>query len=571
MDISSIEIGYIESCAYFYELATEYFGTDSVSASAETRQKARKWLEKNFISIDLRRKDLSEYLGNQVSDKDFFDFLETCYNKLTAEKTAQKELFEQNASGFSDDIKEALSNLIEYDHYQKPFSENGKDVHFIIEETASFRRVLTLIDADPLPKSKFDCMVCKTLLFDEQNSRYRLIGVLENWDDDTTKDFTISFSDARIDTTVTNVLSTLSFCSAWDVITRAASDILSKYSLSDDYCNKQEKAIVPLLANLCNLTPWACLPEEFDTYDFSVLKELLAKYNYKKPLNVLEKTINTTHERKRERLAKKLFALLNRQKYEPLWREIYNLISASQCGYPDAVPILCNKEILYETREKIQKRMEAHGYSGNYPDFTKKGSISGLHSVTSGFSPYIVGMEKNVVFHIHFSEFLQNDSISVEIFCGTEMLKKDETSGDIYSCMFEADGRRLINTVYFDVYDREDPLSYMSNDPNDFVDVAVKKAEVKKLTKAERQKTNMQHFPLLKMFLFCLFGGGFAFGILMTIAMILLAFVINLTAGVPQPFASLFGDGFWLKCFLFSSFGFGGLFGIFMVLAFKKQ
>ncbi|MBQ5626140.1 MAG: DUF3878 family protein, partial [Paludibacteraceae bacterium] len=99
---------------------------------------------------------------------------------------------------------------------------------------------------------------------------------------------------------------------------------------------------------------------------------------------MLEKISNTTHEKKRDRLTNKLLALLNRRKYEPLWREIYKLISASQCGYPDAVPVLCNKEILHETREKIQKRMEAHGYSGNYPDFMKKGSINGLHSVTSG-------------------------------------------------------------------------------------------------------------------------------------------------------------------------------------------
>lgn len=570
MDISTIEIGYIESCAYFYEQATECFGTDPVSASAETLQKTRKWLERNFIPVDMRRKDLSEYLGKQVSDKDFFEFLEACYNRLSSINETRKETFEQNASKLNDNVKDAVFGLIEYDHYCKPFSENGKDIHFIIEETASFRRVLTLVDADPLPKSKFDCIVCKTLLFDEPSNRYQLVSVLENWEDDTTKDCTIAFSDARIDTTVTNALSTLSLCSAWDIVTHAASDILQKHSLPGDYCNEQEKAVLPILADLCSLTPWAYISEEFEASDFSVLRKLLTKYNYTKPLNIIEKINNTTHEKKRDRLTNKLLALLKRQQYEPLWREIYNLISASQCGYPDAVPVLCNKEILHETREKIQKRMEAHGYSGNYPDFMKKGSITGLHSVTSGFSSYIVGMEKNVVFHIHFSEVLQNEEIAIEIFCGTEILRKDETSGDIYSCMFEADGRRLINTIYFVVYDRDDPLSYLSNDPIDFVDIAVKKAEIKKLTKFEREKANMQKFPLLKMFLFCLFGAGFAFGILMTIYMILLAFVINLFAGVEQPFTSLFGDGFWVKSFLFSSLGFGGLFGIFMVFAFRK-
>ena len=153
------------------------------------------------------------------------------------------------------------------------------------------------------------------------------------------------------------------------------------------------------------------------------------------------------NSKKRENRIRKLVSRLNSQKYEPLFRELYGRIARSQEEYPVRAEACCPPELLREKRAKIQTGMESLGYTGSYPDFIKCGTIRGIHPVGSYEKLYFVGMEKRAVFHIHCREFVVGEGLGIEFLCGTELLRKGESAGDICSCLFNAGGRRYFKTV----------------------------------------------------------------------------------------------------------------------------
>ncbi|MGN0493295.1 MAG: hypothetical protein ACI4F7_06565, partial [Acutalibacteraceae bacterium] len=299
------------------------------------------------------------------------------------------------------------------------------------------------------------------------------------------------------------------------------------------------------------------------------LKEYISKYGYKKPLKLAIFLENQPPDsRKRERISKRLLNTLNKRKYEPLWREIFGLIKESQSEYPSQAELFCNAKLLAETRGEIQRLMEAEGYSGTYPDFHKKGSIKGVRLAESYNMDYLVGAEKNAVFRVHCTEEAFNGNLSVELLCGSELLKKNEAEGDIYSCTFDARGRRFFTTVSYNSGVEED--SEIQDSLGQKVKIAAKRAELKRLTKEERKALYGFDMPYLRIFAAIFIFAGGLFGIFMTLGLMLMAVLFALIDGQPQTVPSMITDIPWWFCLVFSWVTFGGAMGIITVLSKRK-
>lgn len=553
-------------CALAYEAATENFDTEPVSADAKTQKKICKWIYKNYLS----REAFGELFAEsdiEMSDSDFLELAKQCLDKARMLQEAEKDNLRNLLINLDEKVINAFERLTNDTFYFTHFYKKDNNIKIPVDGATSFTHFLVLENAKNVPDVAFHHLWNAKVSFDNETNRYILSGVLDNWDTDTETEFEITFSDAHIETTVMSAVSAFDNESPWDYLIDIAENIIRKYSFSADYLNEKEKAILPLVAELCKLSVYAYKPEEFNTADFSVLKGYLSKYKYIKELKNLSKVEKNYFAKNHFTIISDFVAMLNDQKYEPLWRELFALITDSQKDYPQFTPAIYNEEVLNKARKKIQQLMEENGYSGTYPDFIKTGSLKGIRTVNSYNSPYTVGFEKNVVSHIHCAEQLLEQEISINIICGTELLKEYENSGDIFSCMFAANGRRLFNTITFNVYDGEKTFI---NKADKIFSTAIKKAELRKLTKQEQKEFNKTTPSLVAVFLFCLFVLGLGFGILFTIAMIGFTFLIEIIDGGNTDLLSFIMDELWLKIFLFAFLGFGGAMGIFMVLALKR-
>lgn len=566
INIDSISNPTACECAVAYEAATDSFEQDPVFADINTQKKICKWMQKYYMSREAFGELFAE-TDEKMSDSEFLKLAKQCLDKVRMLQEAEKEKFRKYAVNLNEETRNAVEKIVNDTLYFTHFYKEGNNIKIPVDSAPSFTHFLVLENAENVPEVAFHHLWNAEVSFDNESNRYILSGVLDNWDTDTESDFEITFSDAHTEITVMSAVSAFWHESPWDYLIEIAENIIRKYSFSADYLNKKEKDLLPLLAELCKFSVYAHKPEEFNTADFSNLKGYLSKYQYTKALKALSKVEEKYFSKNYLALSSNFVSMLNRQKYEPLWRELFALIADTQKDYPQYAPAFYNEAVLEQARKKIQQLMEANGYTGTYPDFIKTGSLKGIRTVNSYNSPFTVGFEKNVVYHIHCTEQLLEQEISINIVCGTELLKEYENSGDIFSCMFAANGRRLFSTITFNVYDGE--KSFV-NKTEKIVVTAIKKAELQKLTKQERKEFNKPTPSLVSVFLFCLFVLGLGFGILFTIAMIGFTFLIEIIDGGNTDLLSFIIDELWLKIFLFTSLAFGGAMGIFMVLALKR-
>lgn len=568
MDINTSNISNptVCECALAYEAATENFDLEPTNATPREQKKICKWIYKYYLSREAFG-ELFADSNRELSDTEFLDFAKQCLDKVRLLQEAEKDNLRNLLIDFNEKAINAFERLTNDTFYFTNFYTNGNDIKIPVDGATSFTHFLVLENADNVPDVAFHCMWNAKVFFDNEANRYILSGVLDNWDTDTETEFEITFTDAHVEITVMSAVSAFDRESPWDYLIDIAENIIRKYSFSADYLNEKEKAILPLIAELCKFSVYAYKPEEFNTANFSILKGYLSKYKYTKVLKALSKVEEKYFSKNQFTLLSNFVSMLNCQKYEPLWRELFALITDSQKDYPQFIPTIYHEEILKQVRKKIQQLMEANGYSGTYPDFIKTGSLKGIRTVNSYNSPFTVGFEKNVVSHIHCAEQLLEQEISINIVCGTELLKEYENPGDIFSCMFAAEGRRLFSTITFNVFDGE--KSFINKADTIFA-AAIKKAELRKLTRQERKEFNKTTPSLVAVFLFCLFALGLGFGILFTIAMMGFTFLIEIIDGGNTDLLSFIMDEMWLKSFLFTSLGFGSAMGIFIVLALKR-
>lgn len=549
MNITEFDNESIIWLADCYETATAVFDVEPVCASAKVQKRIRKWAEK----YRLDGKNAAQYIGKNVSDEVFIGLLKECYDKIQTEKAYDRQIFDGLSADFTDETKSAVLKLFGNYIYYNDISIIGTDVHINVDVSAGYIVTLILQNASGAPEGEFEYLYFDENSLKKKDDEYIIFGKADCYEDSPAP-FEIHFSGLKTDIKLFKPGLCSFDLTPWAQLKSVAGSVLSRCSLGVNYANEYENKLMPLAAEICKLEYFFYIPEESELNDFRILKSYIVKHGFNELLPFINKLKNVgLNEKKKERISKKLIDKLNTQKYEPLWRELYNLFDDVQADYPSYADLFVSPQLLEKTRTDIQKLMESHGYSGQYPDFIKKGSLHGVHLAESYDESYFVGAKKNAVYHIHCNEESDMQCLNIEFVCGTEFLKKGETPGDIYSCMFNAKGRRLCQTV---CYDSNISLERKAN-------IAVKKAEIKNLTKEERKESCFYDTrSLLFIFSFFFLAAGGAFGVLMTAGFMIIEAVLCLIFADLQAFIPIFLDTPWWAILFGSWILFGLIMGI---------
>ncbi|MBQ3085162.1 MAG: DUF3878 family protein [Clostridia bacterium] len=554
--LSKIDYNFIELFATAYEVSRNVFDTEPSEASARLQKKIRKWATKTYLEGESFPKLVAEKVAKTVSDADFIAFLKACHDHVEEKGTHQRTLFDQSSADLSEEVRHAVWSLIEEKWSYNRIRTVGANAELEVESSYSYTRTLTLINASCIPE-KYDALSFENATLIKQDGEYRLIGEAflddKESEDNTAFPFALRFTDATVRVELHRADEGAFNPKPWEHLVAIASNIYEKTYLPGDYLNEQEKALLPLLKELKRLSVWE--DKDKDLITFPLLRGYFEKYGYHELLPHLDVFSIS-------RCDDKLLEKLNRKKYEPLWRELFELVTASQEGYPAET---CSSERWAELRACVQEELEARGYSGQYPDFIKHGAVRGLRLAldAEGRSYFVCG-EKNVTFYIHCREFYDEDYKAIDFSCGTALLRKNETAEDIHACRFAAKGRRFYRSFCY-----EDPAQPETDDMlESMIDVAAKRAELRRLTKQDRQMLSNGNDTVSSLWIFWLtflvFGGLFT-AIFMPLMMIF-GFLVLWIGGAPEAFLEI---PWWLMI-LISWIGAGGGMGLVSLFISRK-
>lgn len=556
MDVSNIDIEIIDEFDTFYMLICGVLNADKDNPSPKMQKKIRKKLYNDFLRNGNYPKRVSKFFSNDVSDSDFIDFFKSCSEYISTYGNAQMQRFDKAASSLAEDVKDALWSFMSL---SSPIAhdKSANTVTAVLENSNAFCRTLTLHGAT-CPDILYDFISFDggSLVFCD--GVYKLAGMATNYDGETEIPFIISFTHASVSTQIFDATKTSFANDPWTHLEIIATSIVDKQAFPGEHFNEKEKKILPLLFDLCRLTFWSPVHEEYKHKDFDALSELFTRHGGDRLIPLLgELSANYTDPKTRTRIQSRLNSQLNKKKYEPLWREIYDIIRDSQSSYPASAEFFCSNE-RKELSKKIERLLTERGYTGEYPDFYKKGAIKGIRLANSYNETFLITGEKNVEFYIHCDEDSYENTLSVQFLCGTALLRKNEETEDIYSCTFNAKGKRIFNTVtYTQNFDSTHALE-ADYTVETATEIAAKKAELKKLSKKEKRSQFHDPSALIAEFFSILIFMGGLFAIGMTLAMALISVIVTALVGLPGEIPNMLLSMPWWLILVLSWVGFGG-------------
>lgn len=456
--------------------------------------------------------------------------------------------FAQAAVGLDEKARSMLHDMLFNDPFyygdMERSGENGVDLVLEIPGCKSYRRQLTLCNASGLPEGDYVplCFEDGELLRDGKD--YILTGQTPPEVEDEQTPFAIRFSDAKAVSRVYRAGLSAAYDRAWDVLWDAAEQILYRAD-AEGPLNEKERALLPLLREIYQLKPWAFGKL---TGRFPLLKERAARFGYQGLVRCIEKLEAGFFGKWKQLRFNQLTLTINRLKYEPLWRELFEQITASQAEYPSCTEAECSPKLLKRVRDTVERLLHSYGYSGTYPDFYKREPLRGIHHTvpTPYFQDYIVGMHKNTVYRIHCQESYCG-GLRLTLLSGTELLRRGEEMGDIYSCMFNANGRRLLReTAWVTPPDDAASLSKLERQ----LRIAVKRAELKKLDKDEQDRPAPNLPGSSKKVLWTLLWlSGLWTAVWFVLFMPLASLGFALMTGDIRNFTEIISDPLWLPLF----------------------
>ncbi|MBP3605639.1 MAG: DUF3878 family protein [Clostridia bacterium] len=479
--------------------------------------------------------------------------------------------FEADFSAVSKEARSALRALLDLAILPE-FERDGSDVRVVVDDMPAFRRVLTLKNADAVPKD-LEGLYCDSLglILKKEEGRYCFYGMACDPEDGRESLFAMTFDGAEAEVEVYNACHYMTFMEdPWDRLQAICFSVGAKAELPGARLNESERELLPLIREIVKLEYWL---EGQECLSFNEMKKAVRRRGIGKAEALLCRLEQIKPSDKRfYPTVKRLTTVLCEQKNAPLWQEIYKKLEASQAFYPDRVDSLCDPLVLSSLRQDIQRLMESYGYEGTYPDFHKDGALRGIHLAQSYGMTYFVGNEKHARYRIRCYESYDEETLSVQLLCGTAFLKKSEANGavDLHDCLFNAKGHRLFHAFYYHrpLCETEDDAELV--DLETAVGIAVKRTECQGLTKEERRATaGTRHSSLALFFLVFLIMGGL-FGVMMTFCMMLICVLataaFGLFASIPEMLQAI--PWWWILAIAWG--GFGGAMGVLEVLAQRK-
>lgn len=568
MDLKQIDRNNIEIFGNAYSIACDRYEEKPEMLSAGKQKKLRRFIERN-LDMDEYPERVLQYIGKEVSDADFHAFMKACYEEVQENGTERKQRFDRFSEGLDEEVKSAIWCLIEQSIFTPEIRRVGNDVEIDVEFGEGYERTLILKDAENVPEGKWDtfCFADSGGLLPDGNG-YKLVGTAEKFETEEATLFAIRFSGAAVRVSVYRADEAVFFLSPWYHLHMIGNVILEKAKIPGEYLNEKEKALLPLLREIRTLTDWYVAEHDVYTLELPHLKKYALDCGLVKLAEESEAKEGTfVSSKQRSRAVEKLHAVFNMERNEALWRRIFDEVRESQAAYPSCAYVHA-PDILEEKRREITEQLAAHGYSGTYPDFIKIAPIRGVHLAESYNMSYFVGPEKCAARHIHCTEVWFNDHVMIEFLCGTQLLRKNKVPGDIWSCLFNAKGRRYYNTISYECDYTDEDGTVCSQDLNERTTIAVKKAELRRLTKAERKAAGDVSGWILFLLVFIIMGG--LFGLAMTLGFMVLLPVILFLLGEGGEIGAVYWELSWLDLFLIAWVLFGGAMGLITVWAKRK-
>lgn len=559
MDISKIDLNFIEIFSLIYYVAKDIFEVEPIEASEKKQKKIRKWANKNYIKDEEFPKKVLKFIDDTKSDAEFIAFLKECFDYIEEKGSWKKQLFEKATTEFSSEVKKAFLELFEFGDNGCVKQEEGKIV-FTVYETYAYKRELILHTKEENFISDSDTFNFADAQILRDENGYRLVCCVEDLNDEVLRPINIFFTDATVNIEVFRATERAFDGYPWEHLASIAYDILDKYSLGDKYLNSKEKDLIPLLKELKVLSVWAPLYEE-ECPDFEILKEYVKKQNLTHLIPLFDKAVsNFSSGNANIRHFVSLVNTLNEAVCEPLWREVHAILSDSQQGYTKRESKQDNS--LQQAREIIEKRLHSLGYEGEYPKFYKNGNMKGVHLEESYNLSYFVGPEKNVKYIIECIEDTRYGMLQIQFLCGTAFLNKGKNVTDVYSCGFNAKGKRFFKTLLIDA-DELDRLEELTA-------TAAKKAECIKLSKAEKSISNENGPINWREFMSIFFIMGGLFAVMMTAAIFLICCIVTWIAVGINEIPEMITQMPWWLLFLIGFVGVGGAMAIIETMVRRK-
>lgn len=333
----------------------------------------------------------------------------------------------------------------------------------------------------------------------------------------------------------------------WQSLASSGMELLRKERVAPELVNDRERELLPLLRELGMLCGWTEPPEPDAKWEYPQLKARLGPELHP----YLEKIERAGESWKK--LSKHMDALLNRLnriEYLPLWQSLRAEIAQTQKGY--SRESMLSPELI----RKIEEGFHDRGYSGTYPNFVKTGTIAKSRDIKSYRSIHWVRKGTPAVFHIRVAE---GPADGITFLCGTELLREGEDSLGFESCLFDAQGRRFLR--------RESWFAEKETELEQKLTIAAKKAELRKLTRAERPDRKIL-WPLFWI-AFCI-GGGF-FAVCMVVGMVLIGGLTALIVDGREAMWELLENLPVLRVFLQSMLVCGGGLGSLLLLNWDEE
>ncbi|MBQ2812785.1 MAG: helix-turn-helix domain-containing protein [Clostridia bacterium] len=390
--------------------------------------------------------------------KEYLKVQSEAYKKLSAKNQAQ---FLKALEGFenSDYLKEHFSSGmklldIETDD-SSVFIQEFTDTVF---RKITFENAEVFLDGEPFTEKHTD-MYYDFIRLTKDNGVY----VLEAENIDMSCVCVIRFTDISVTLKAYSADSDSQFWlfvnTPWDYLAALANGINAhiRYGLA----NPKEKKLVGIVMHL--------LGEKIEGIDAvpAQIYQLIEKHN-------LKNAAKAPYDFSKPYFCKK--------KFEPLWREIFAMVCESQEGLPSYFEEKVSKEDFESHKKLITDQMSAWGYTGTYPDFYKKDSTIKPTLLRTYNLSHVIAFEKYTDRHIHCYSFWSNGVIHTAFFIGTVFNKTETETSDIYSSMFDCNGRAafsILSTVFTGSMSEQTYESWTKN----AVKAAVRKAELKKADK----------------------------------------------------------------------------------------
>lgn len=372
--------------------------------------------------------------------------------------------------------------------------------------------------------------------------------LIEIADEESGNLFTLTFTDAEHISLPVNALgfpvAIYSLENPWEVISNISCAIVGH--IENNHANEKELAHAELIKFLYFNSPGEeyvhLPPEEF--------------------LKIAEKHNASSIVRKYSNSPNKLFSHLTSQKYEAMWREIYFLLAETQSGLPSEAELYCDEQTLKTQRADVTKQMRKYGFEGEYPNFFKHASLDKPQIFTSNNQVVFAGHEKDVRYYITYFEIPYKNKILLNPFCGAIFCKSAEEKTDIFSCMFNRNGKSRFEIMLSGIlFELNEDIS-VTNEL--LISLAVKRIQFLPLNENEKRLKEILISPSTNMILlmFFIFSALF-FGAAMTVGFMLIELIVTLLVmGSLAEFPALFMSTPWWLIGL----GSGGAFGVVMTI-----